>query len=490
MSGLSSEGLCGDVDRQFEIDTSSTIDPYYYVRKKKDKGSGNNQLLRLDLYTAICWNDYNKVEALLKRKVNPNALLVNKKFPLECVRDSKIAQLLIDYDALVHQKNEQGQTPLFSAVDREYFDIARVLLKAGANINESDNDGNTLLHYAVKLRKVPRVNFALYHGADQTQCNKQGENADAIITQLGWNQLEACKESMETVFSAGKIILDDRECSSLELLKNDGYLLKQLLMSNAAEYCFFDITMVERVLGSYSQKLWKELQAPYSPYSPQALALAQLVAYRSSSQQILLNALCQKNFNVVTEILQKNPYITYAYENEDFARLLMIYCIDCFLYYHSSSFEYKVIKCLFYDGCFDLNVWDESREFFLSYMIKNDNQGKYEDLLKTGISVNLCDKNGKTALWYAILLKDKEKIRNLLLHGAVVYKYMLKEGDIESLGKEFVNQKCCLCSTHPDDMSNIPCVNRHIGNYICHNCYADKGAQCPLCKRSLDLYGR
>lgn len=501
MSGVNRQGLCSDVDHQCMIEQSN-IDPYRcyikklpYIRKKKDKGKIDNQFLALQkLQTAICWNDYKGVERLLRDKVNPvnpNALLPNKKFPLEYVWDSKMARLLICHDALVHQRNEQGQTPLFSAIEQEYFEIARVLLRAGADINDPDNDGNTPLHYAIKSRNVSKVNFALYHAADQTQCNQQGESADTIIKQLGWKGLEACRESMETFFSAGDIFIKDRSCNSSELLRNDGYLLKQLLMPNETGHCSSEIVIVEDILKEYSPQLWQELQAPYSRYSLRAVALAQFVARRSYYQQKLLHAFYNKKFDVVEKILQKKPYIVYTHKDEGFAYKLMMYCIDYFLYSDPLSREYKIIRQFFYDGLFDFNVWDQGRELFLSYMIKKDTQGKYKDLLKSGVSVNLCDKDGMTPLWYAILLNDKEKIHNLLLYGAVVHRYMLfrNHQNIDSLEKEFFRQKCCVCRTHPDDMSNIPCVNRHIGNYICHNCYTIEGAQCPLCKRSLDFYG-
>ena len=60
----------------------------------------------------------------------------------------KMVKRLIKAGADVNAKNKQGQTALFFASDYRYLDM---LLKAGADVNITDNDGNTTLHLLENL---------------------------------------------------------------------------------------------------------------------------------------------------------------------------------------------------------------------------------------------------------------------------------------------------------------------------------------------------
>jgi ankyrin repeat protein len=76
-------------------------------------------------------------------------LLLVSKLPLPVVGDhsqaTKIAQLLLEYDASVHVRNKTGQMPLHTASYHGLSGIVALLLKFGADVNAHDNDTMTPL---------------------------------------------------------------------------------------------------------------------------------------------------------------------------------------------------------------------------------------------------------------------------------------------------------------------------------------------------------
>ena len=56
--------------------------------------------------------------------------------------------MLIDFKALVDQKNDRGQTPLAGVCFKGYLDIVKVLVNAGANIHENNGLGTTPIMFA------------------------------------------------------------------------------------------------------------------------------------------------------------------------------------------------------------------------------------------------------------------------------------------------------------------------------------------------------
>ena len=68
-----------------------------------------------------------------------------------------------------------GKTPLALAMSEELHDIANLLLQSGANVNVTDNEGNTLLHSALQDGNQSAALFLLNNGADinlQTKANE------------------------------------------------------------------------------------------------------------------------------------------------------------------------------------------------------------------------------------------------------------------------------------------------------------------------------
>lgn len=63
-------------------------------------------------------------------------------------------------------KNSKGQTPLSLALELNLFKVAQKLLGGGANIDVTDDEGQTLLHQAIMNQNKEAALFLLDNGAD------------------------------------------------------------------------------------------------------------------------------------------------------------------------------------------------------------------------------------------------------------------------------------------------------------------------------------
>ena len=83
----------------------------------------------------------------------------------------KCVILLLGAGAMVGKANTYGRTPLWWAWDKE---VAKLLIKNGANPNGVDRDGNAPLHAAVMLGKENVIKTLIQAGADIDRNNEGG----------------------------------------------------------------------------------------------------------------------------------------------------------------------------------------------------------------------------------------------------------------------------------------------------------------------------
>jgi hypothetical protein len=92
---------------------------------------------------------------------------------------------------------------------------------------------------------------------------------------------------------------------------------------------------------------------------------------------------------------------------------------------------------------------------------------------------------------------DITAVTNLLKSGMVVTQHMIDdekhdESEVKKLLQEAHKaQRCCICFEHPEDMRDVPCVQRHTGDFMCRKCYKHLDIQqsgCPICERALSSY--
>ncbi|KAK7702812.1 hypothetical protein SLS64_009422 [Diaporthe eres] len=98
--------------------------------------------------------------------------------------DKSLAYSLENHPSIINQKDKDGRTALYLAVDRAIFDDKRTtaadaILKAGADPHIADNEGNTVLHVLSRVLWVssmrPLFNRLIELGCDVNARNSKGE---------------------------------------------------------------------------------------------------------------------------------------------------------------------------------------------------------------------------------------------------------------------------------------------------------------------------
>jgi ankyrin repeat protein len=134
------------------------------------------------------------VEFLLKNGANPNQPDYSGKAPLEWVigsrgndetaeQQAKILKALIESGADPNRKDSDhyGYTPLINAASLGELEIVKILLAAGANINATNNEGMTALHFA---ENAEIAQFLIKAGADRN-AHPGGETPAQTAVRLG-----------------------------------------------------------------------------------------------------------------------------------------------------------------------------------------------------------------------------------------------------------------------------------------------------------------
>jgi hypothetical protein len=98
--------------------------------------------------SSVEWEPQDVVRALLRAGADPNRRDKQGNIPLMLARNAEIARMLIWRGAQINAVNHWGDTPLISAAASGNVEIARVLLKAGADFRLRNKKGATALQAA------------------------------------------------------------------------------------------------------------------------------------------------------------------------------------------------------------------------------------------------------------------------------------------------------------------------------------------------------
>lgn len=190
-----------------------------------------NALRKKDLDT------YNKWE---EDKFNINHIFYGQDTLLHFAAEDdtmEIAKALIKNGANVNVVGRFGTTPLHHAARFGEVEVMKILIENGANVNAADKAGNTPLHRAIEeapcYLKVGIIKALIENGADINAVNKCGENTPLHSTASFNDSVDVVRILIEN--KANVNVVDNLGNTPLHLATQEGCVsIVQILIENGA----------------------------------------------------------------------------------------------------------------------------------------------------------------------------------------------------------------------------------------------------------------
>ncbi|GIJ91227.1 ankyrin-2 [Aspergillus pseudoviridinutans] len=162
------------------------------VKLLLDNGADVNyrakSLIKTALHEAVHRECLEIVQLLLDRGASPSLRYSsNDDSPLHTAAamcNTDLCAALLKAGADINDSNEHGWTPLMLAI-RSGKNTLRLLVESGANVNQTDDEGWTSLHFAVDYGGPGLLKYLLKHGADSTVQNTRGDTPLRLAARLG-----------------------------------------------------------------------------------------------------------------------------------------------------------------------------------------------------------------------------------------------------------------------------------------------------------------
>jgi ankyrin repeat protein len=139
------------------------------------------------LIAALAGEHFRTVDLLRRSGADPHVQGRYKAIPLHSAarfEKFEMVQRLIEYDADIDARDEDGWTPLYWASIGDHFkdsSLLRLLLGHGADVNARANDGSTPLHRASGNGALEIMRLLLEHGADVGAVNADCKTALQVM---------------------------------------------------------------------------------------------------------------------------------------------------------------------------------------------------------------------------------------------------------------------------------------------------------------------
>ena len=156
----------------------------------------------------LIWSIYNNNNELLRRliyedNVNPNARKNKAGNPAVMVRkpalivaieinNMEAVNILLNapgIDVNLPQGSNYRTALMAASIDDSNMSLLNELIKMGANVNFTDDQGNSAIFYAAQSFSINNINFLLSRGANINLVNKQGLNPLTYILTLNNGKL-------------------------------------------------------------------------------------------------------------------------------------------------------------------------------------------------------------------------------------------------------------------------------------------------------------
>lgn len=215
----------------------------------------------------------------------------------------EIAEVLLDAGVPVDEGDNEGDTPLFYAIERRNVEFVSLLIKRGADVNKKSKDHEiTPLYLAAQINDVSLVNLLLSNGADVNAKIKSG-----------WTALHgACSDNSHQIIG---ILLkrgadinaeneDGRTPYSVIKSKNNDYICNSIMVKEFAKLSFENQYISNSDIDLMKKRKWfVEYKVSINDLSE----MAKTKFYASYSYYSVLKM--SKNINKLSKLTRNEEFV-------------------------------------------------------------------------------------------------------------------------------------------------------------------------------------
>ncbi len=363
-----------------------TIEKIYFDQ------SGKTQFNKTALMHAIENADKDIVDLLLNQSINVNEKDTMGRTPLmyAAVRNYcvEILKLLLDKgkNIDINATDSEGNNALIYAVDRGNIDAVKLLLqKKELDINKKNNKNETALTFAIRRNNLELVKLLLEKGADVNNANKLG------ITIL----MEATKCKPEII----KLLLDERNNIDINMVDPQGNTALMYAASGGYKNALELLLKEEKI--AINQKNNSGMTALTYAIEKNSKDMVEALINKginvnitdSEGRTALIRAAAKENMYIVDLLLKKGVDVAHKDVTGKTA-----------IFYAIKTGNYPILKLLLDNGKnIDINTTDTGGYTALMHAAKCGNKKIVEILLQKGANPTIKSSDGKTALEILIL---------------------------------------------------------------------------------------
>jgi len=325
--------------------------------------------------------------------------LLKNKTSLESLQAINIKVLLKFIFNTIENENENVLNKLSKYANKEkeeekYIEIIKLLIQSGLDINDKDEEGNTILIYAIEARKVSVIQYLLERNASLEPVNSKVEILKPLITNI----------IPKSCLSGEICYIDNLNFNILKLLIDYG-----LNMENNKKLLHYAIQNSNNRIVNY-----------FFDYGL-------TININSNFGKILLNHQKMKNSNpeinqLIENLLNNKKFISIINRNIKLIRSL----------FNSIQKRTILLKLLIQNGL-DVNAVDEDKHSLLYYAIETDYQEIIPYLFKYGAKIDSIYRNiGVVKNLFIHTIESNDKIRfnilKILIENGLNINYEDHEG--------------------------------------------------------------
>lgn len=309
----------------------------------------------------------------------------------------------LELEVLVKQVagfSNKGFTPLMCAVQKEHTNIVNLLLGYGANVNESDLSGNSILGIATDLGNYELCEILIGKGADINFNDHEGNTALMKASYIGHDKIINLLLSKNVYINAQK---KDGKTALFYAVQKNHLSTANLLIKNEAN--------INIKTKKGASALIYSISAGYEDMTRLLiLNKANINIHDNNSTTPLMFAINSDKINLVRLLLENGAKVdAKAFKAKNQTALMVAIQLG----------KIEIVKLLLKFGA-DVNIFDDDKITPFIYAIRSKNIYLTNLLIDHGADVNAQLENGWTALMLASYVSNIELVNFLIKNGAKV----------------------------------------------------------------------